>query len=146
MKMRLLLIIAGLVIGFAVPALAQEQNTVDPEVRQQIEASIMKADEAFNKSDAAGCTADYTQDAIDVWSWETAGGAAISQQAIEIRAAVRLALNPANRVRKLVQVYPVGDEICAISEFEQTFGKKGYCVAIYVRELDEWKVRMEYAN
>ncbi|HET9373665.1 MAG TPA: hypothetical protein VFO40_01730 [Chthoniobacterales bacterium] len=24
---------------------------------------------------------------------------------------------------------------------EHTFGKKGYCVTIYVRELDEWKVR-----
>jgi hypothetical protein len=144
MKMRLLLALAGLAVGFAVPVLAQEKDTVDPDVRQQIEASIMKADEAFNRSDAAGCTADYTQDAIEVWSWETAGGAAISQQAIEIRAAVRLALNPAKWVRKLVQVYPVGDEICAISEFEHTFGKKGYCVAIYVRELDQWKVRIAY--
>jgi hypothetical protein len=142
----LLLALAGLVISVALPALAQEQNAVDPEVRQQIEASIMKADEAFNRSDAAGCTADYTQDAIEVWSWETAGGVAISQQAIEIRAAVRLALNPAKRVRKLVQVYPVGDQICAISEFEHTLGKKGYCVAIYVREGDDWKIRMAYAN
>jgi hypothetical protein len=145
MKIRLLALV-GLAVSFAVPALAQEQNTVDPEVRQQIEASIMKADEAFNRSDAAGFAADYTQDAIEVWSWETAGGVAISQQAIEIRAAVRLALNPDKRVRKLVHVYPVGDEICAISEFEHTLGKKGYCVAIYVRELDEWKIRMEYAN
>jgi hypothetical protein len=64
MKMRLLPTLVGLAIGFAVPVLAQEQNTVDPEVRQQIEASIMKADEAFNRSDAAGCTAEYTQDAI----------------------------------------------------------------------------------
>jgi hypothetical protein len=144
MKMRLLPALAGMATGFALPVLAQEQNTVDPEVRQQIEASIMKADEAFNKSDAAGYTADYTQDAIEVWSWETAGGVAISQKAIEIRAALRLALNPAKRIRKLVQAYPVGDEICAISEFEQTFGTKGYCVAIYVRELDKWKVRIAY--
>jgi hypothetical protein len=64
MKMRLLPTLVGLAIGFAVPVLAQEQNTVDPEVRQQIEASIMKADKAFNRSDAAGCTAEYTQDAI----------------------------------------------------------------------------------
>ena len=142
--MRLLVTLAGLAIGFAVGVLAQEQDTADPEVRQQIEALIAKQDEAFNKNDAAGCTAEYTQDAIEVWSWETAGGAAISQQAIEIRAALRLRLSPAKRVRELVQVYPVGDEICAISEFEHTFGKKGYCVAIYVRELDEWKIRMAY--
>jgi hypothetical protein len=143
-KIRLLSALAALALGLTVPALAQEQNTVDPEVRQQIEALIAKQDEAFNKNDAAGCTAEYTQDAIEVWSWETAGGAAISQQAIEIRAAVRLRLNPAKRVRELVQVYPVGDQICAISEFDHPSGKKGYCVAIYVRELDKWKVRMAY--
>jgi ketosteroid isomerase-like protein len=144
MKTRLLFIIAGSIIGLALPVAALEQGAVDPEVRQQIETAHMKFDEAYNRSDAAGCTADYTQDAIEVWSWETAGGAAISQQAIEIRAAVRLALNPAKRVRKLVQVYPIGDEICAISEFEHTSGKKGYCVAIYVRELDQWKIRIAY--
>ena len=146
MKLGLLSVLAGLAIGFAVPSIAQEQNAVDPEVRQQIEALITKQDEAFNKNDAAGCTAEYTQDAIEVWSWETAGGAAISQQAIEIRAAVRLKLNPAKRVRELVQVYPVGDQICAISEFDHPFGKKSHCVEIYVRELDEWKVRMAYWN
>src|ERR1700752_4422933 len=144
MKLRLLSVLAMLAIGFAVPAVAQEQNAVDPEVRQQIEAAHMKFDEAYNRSDAAGCTADYTQDAIEVWSWERAGGAAIIQQAIEIRSAVCLALNPDKWVRKLVQVFPIGDEICAISEFERPSGKKGYCVAIYVRELDEWKVRIAY--
>ena len=35
MKVRLLLTLAGLAIGFAAPALAQEQNTVDPEVRRR---------------------------------------------------------------------------------------------------------------
>jgi hypothetical protein len=40
--MRLLLTFAGLAIGFAVSILADEQNTVDPELRQQIEALIVK--------------------------------------------------------------------------------------------------------
>ena len=35
MKMRLLLALVGLAISFAVPTFAQEQNPVDPEVRQQ---------------------------------------------------------------------------------------------------------------
>src|SRR5258708_150168 len=100
MKMELVGI-GGLAIGFAVPALAQEQKTVDPEVRQQIEALIAKQDEAFNKNDAAGCTADYTQDGIEVWAWETAGGAAIGQQAVEKRAAAMLASNPGNRSESL---------------------------------------------
>ena len=37
MKLRLLLTLAGLVIGFPALVLAQEKNTVDPDVRQQIE-------------------------------------------------------------------------------------------------------------
>jgi flagellar biosynthesis/type III secretory pathway protein FliH len=74
-----------LVVGFPAPVLAQEKDTVDPEVRQQIEALIAKQDEAFNKSDAAGRTAEYTQDATEVLAWETAGGAATGQQAIEKR-------------------------------------------------------------
>jgi uncharacterized protein (TIGR02246 family) len=141
MRLRLLPTLAGLAIGLALPTIAQEQNLVDPEVRQQIEALMAKQDEAFNKNDAAGCTADYTQDAVEVWEWETGGGAAVGREAIEKRAAAMLASNPAKLVRKLIQVYPIGDAICAISEFEHTFGKKGYCVTIYVRELDEWKVR-----
>jgi ketosteroid isomerase-like protein len=141
MNMHLLPTLAGFVIGFVVPAFAQEQDSVDPEVRQQIEALMAKQDEAFNKNDAAGCTADYTQDAVEVWEWETGGGAAVGREVIEKRAAAMLASNPAKLVRKLIQVYPIGDAICAISEFEHTFGKKGYCVTIYVRELDEWKVR-----
>jgi hypothetical protein len=38
-----------LAIGFVFPAIAREQKTVDPEVRQQIEASFMKLEEAYNK-------------------------------------------------------------------------------------------------
>jgi hypothetical protein len=52
-KMRLLPTLAGLAMGFAVPLFAQEQNTVDPEVRQQIEAVLMKLAEAYNKHDLA---------------------------------------------------------------------------------------------
>ena len=42
------------------PALAQEQNTIDPEVRQQIqqiEAALTKFDEVYNKNDAAAIAA-----------------------------------------------------------------------------------------
>jgi hypothetical protein len=41
-----------LAIGFVLPVLAQEQSTVDPEVREQIEALHKKFSEAFNKHDA----------------------------------------------------------------------------------------------
>ena len=38
MNIRLLPVLAGLAIGFAVPVFVQEKDTVDAEVRQQIEA------------------------------------------------------------------------------------------------------------
>ena len=64
MKKRLLYALVGLAIGFAVPTFAQEQNTVDSEVRQQIEALLMKFGEAFNKREPAAMAALYTQDAM----------------------------------------------------------------------------------
>jgi hypothetical protein len=49
MKIRLLFRLAALAIGLATPALAQLQDTVDPEVRQQIEAVTKRLEEAYNK-------------------------------------------------------------------------------------------------
>jgi ketosteroid isomerase-like protein len=89
--MRLLVTFAGLAISIAVPILAQEQNTVDPEIRQQIEAAHMKFEEAYNKQDAAAIAALFTQDAVEVLAWETAGGLASGQQAIKKRYETALA-------------------------------------------------------
>jgi hypothetical protein len=41
-KIRLVVALVGLAIGFALPIFAQEQNTVDPEVRQQMESLFVK--------------------------------------------------------------------------------------------------------
>jgi len=73
MKIRLLLALIGLAISFALPTYAPEQSAVDPEVRQQIEAALMKYNEAWNKGDAAAFAARFTLDATDVRQWESAG-------------------------------------------------------------------------
>jgi uncharacterized protein (TIGR02246 family) len=130
MKIRLLSALAGLVIGFPAPAFAQEQNTVDPEVRQQIEAVNMKYDEAYNKNDAAAIVARYTQDAVEVWGWP-GGSMASGRQAIEERYKIRFASTastPGTLSRKLVEVRAIGNDICAISEFSHVYrqGSKGY--------------------
>jgi uncharacterized protein (TIGR02246 family) len=146
MKMRLLLTLAGWAFGFAVPAIAQEKDAVDPEVRQQIEAVHMKFDEAYNKHDAAALAALFTQDAVEVWQGWPGNAAASGQQSIEKRWAVELASSPSS-VRKLVQVYAIGNDVCAITEYStSTYGHKGYSVTIYVRDADTWKIRMAYAN
>ena len=146
--MRVLLTLAVLTISPVVSAVAQEQNAVDPEVRQQIEAALTKYDEAFNKNDATATAALYTLDAVEVWSGWSAGGLASGLEAIEKRHAVNFASNPGKLSHKLVQLHAVGNEICAISEWSiAPIDTKGhYDVRIYVREADDWKIRMAYVN
>jgi ketosteroid isomerase-like protein len=64
MKIRLVVALVGLAIGFAVPVLAQENDTVDPQTRQEIEPLDAKLDEAINNNDAAAAAALFTEDAI----------------------------------------------------------------------------------
>jgi len=143
LKIRLPLILAGLAIGFAVTVHTQEPNTVDAEVRQQIEALINKHVDAVNKNDTAAIAALYTQYAPQIRSWESEGGLVSGPQAIEKRFAAEIATGPGEYLDKLVQVYPVGDEISAVSQWSWGAGN-GYCARIFVREANSWKIRVEY--
>jgi uncharacterized protein (TIGR02246 family) len=78
-------------------------------VRQQIEAVLTQFDEAYNKNDAAATAALFAQDAVRILSWESEGGLASGQQAIEKWFASQFASSPGEFVGKLLQVYPVGD-------------------------------------
>jgi uncharacterized protein (TIGR02246 family) len=144
MKTRLLSALVGLASSFAVPILAQEQNTVAPEVRQQIEAVFMKFGEAFNKRDAAAIAALYTQNAIRLESWWSE--AALGQQAIEKSYAGMLASMPGEFVGQVVQVYAIGNDMCVITKDSEGALWKGYKTWICVRDADTWKIRMEYVN
>jgi uncharacterized protein (TIGR02246 family) len=147
MKTRSVIALVGLAISFALPIFAQEQGAVDPEVRQQIEAAVKQHEEAYNKYDAAAYAALYTPDAIEVLSWQSEGGATVGRQAIEKMAAAEFASFPAKQSFTLVQVYAIGSEICAISEFiHYHLGVKGHLVTIYVRDADDWKIRLSYLN
>jgi uncharacterized protein (TIGR02246 family) len=142
MKKRLLFIIAGSIVSLA----SCRPRAKRGRSRSASEALIVKFDEAYNRSDAVAIADLFTPDAVQVWEWESAGGVASGQQAVEKRYEAQFVTSPRKLVRKLVQVYPIGDEICAISAFTHPNlpSKPGYCVTIYVRELDEWKVRTEY--
>ena len=144
MKLHVLLTLAGLAISFAVPTFAQEQNTVDPEVRQQIEALLMKFGEAFNKHDPAAIAALYTQNSIRLESWWSEG--ALGQQAIEKSYAGMLASIPGEFVGQVVQVYPIGNDTCVITKDSEGAVWKGYKTWICNRDADTWKIRMEYVN
>jgi hypothetical protein len=66
MKMRLLPTLVGLAINFAVPAFAQEKDTVNPQTTQKILAVGKAWDEAENNNDAAPIAALFTEDGVFV--------------------------------------------------------------------------------
>ena len=145
MKMPFILTLAGLAIFFVAPTLAQEQNSVDPEVRQQIEAVTKSREEAYNKHDAAAYAAFYTERAIDVWTWEP-DGALVGLPAIVKRYEADFASYPPPQSLKVVQVYPIGNEICAVTEYKHHMHAKGHALVIYVHDAGDWKVRLSYVN
>ena len=116
------------------------------ELLQQIEAVTKGREEAYNKHDAAAWSAFYTQGAIDVWSWLSEGGVAVGPQAIEKRYEAEFASAPAKQSIKVVQVYAIGNDVCAVMEFIGYYHGKRHAVVIYVRDADDWKVRVSYIN
>src|SRR5271165_7119361 len=111
MKIRFLLALVGLAIGFTVPTFAQEQKVADPEVRQQIDEVEMKFVEAYNKHDVATISALYTQDAVEVRraGGGTRAGVFSGRQALEKMFAADFASNPGRLVSELAQVSAMGD-------------------------------------
>ncbi len=143
MKIRLIGALVGLAMSFPLPSIAQDQNTVDPQVRQQIEAVFMKFEEAYNNRDAAAVAALYTQDAIEVRSWVVAPFS--GRRVIEEMFAADFARGAGKMVNKLVQLYPIGSAICEIADSDVS-GWKAQTVVIYLRDGDTWKRCVTYVN
>jgi ketosteroid isomerase-like protein len=105
----------------------QEKNAIDPEVRQQIEAVLVKFDEAYNRDDQAAIAALHTQDAVEVRSWGGTNYLRTGRQAIATQYENDFRSNP-RLVSKIGEVYP------------------GHAAKILVREADTWKIGMAYLN
>jgi uncharacterized protein (TIGR02246 family) len=146
MKNRSLLTLVILAISFALPALAQQQNTVDPEVRHEIEAVFMKFGDAFNKHDPTAIAALYTQDAVQLWSFTSEDAVVSGQQAVEKRYEVMFSSKPGEFTGQVVEVYPIGNEMSVITKDSEGTLWKGYKAWTCVRDADTWKIRMEYVN
>jgi hypothetical protein len=104
----------------------------------------MKFVEAQNKGDAAAIAALFTQDAIQVWYGLSEGGLASGQQAIEKRYRATFAA-PTPLDSKIIQMFPVGSDICAITEYKIPTWK-GHVMTLFRREGDDWKIGMAYSN
>ena len=147
MKIRLLLVLVGSVISFALPIFAQQKDTVDPQTAQQIRALTMKFDEAFNRNDAAGGAAFYTEDGVNVQPW---GGGFHGRQAIEKGyAGVFQSWHPSNHTSKLDRLKAAGNEVRSSGRWSHTdtptgsapSNRVGSFTWIMVREGDTWKIR-----
>ena len=66
MKIRLLLALAGLAIGFALPSFAQQKEAVDPELMKAALYSCQVFDNAFNNNDPEALANLFTEDATFV--------------------------------------------------------------------------------
>ena len=129
-------------MGFALQSVAQDKNTVDPQVRQQIEVVLLKFQDAYNNRDAAAIAALHMQDAIEVRSWQ---GFISGRQAIEKTFQADFALNPGKMVMNIVQLYPMGKAVCQIADSD-VGGHKGQTMVIYVRDGDTWKRCMAFVG
>jgi SnoaL-like domain len=79
MKIRYLLALMGLAIGFTVPTFAQQKDTVDPQITEQIRALTVRYDAAFNSQDAAALAALYTTDGAYTFHGTSHGRRAIEK-------------------------------------------------------------------
>jgi uncharacterized protein (TIGR02246 family) len=147
MKIRLLLALVGLAISFAVPAFAQQKDTVDPKIAEQIRALATKFDEALNKNDAVAVAAFLTDNAL----WTTPHGTLSGREVIETDYAEhefrRYRCN--NLSTKIERVDAVGKDVRATGTwsctFQDDFGHtkhvKGQTAWVLVQEGDTWKIR-----
>jgi ketosteroid isomerase-like protein len=123
MKVRFIAALAGFAIGFVVPTFAQQTNTPDPHLRQQLLALAKKFDEALNNKDAAALAALYTEDAVIV---RNDGGPIYGREAIEkYWADVFLTVHYSEHMSRPEQYSPHligtwGNQVWSTGEFTET--------------------------
>jgi uncharacterized protein (TIGR02246 family) len=152
MKIRLVVALVGLAMSCALPAFAQQKNTVDPKIEQQIRILAAKYDEAINKQDAATVAALYTQDGV----WVTHDGSFHGRQAIE-KGYVQLDVKSwqiGSYITTVDRVVAVGNEVrstgrwsCVHKNWSGAPGNAdGHYSWVIVREGDTWKIRKNTAS
>lgn len=156
MKTLLVVPLVGMAISFALPTFAQQPNTPDPQLREQIAAVGKKFDDGFVKGDAAALAALYTENAVLVNdSGPLFGREVIKANYENVFRIVQFTehsgtLDP--RCPNLIGTS--GNDAWATGEWTQiikgqNFGplnEQGYWTAIYTREGDVWKVRVSTWN
>jgi uncharacterized protein (TIGR02246 family) len=150
MKIRLVLALAGMAIGFTGPALAQQNAAgVDPAIIQQLENTISaKYNEAVDKHDAAAVAALYTEDAcyVDPFAGFIYGRKAIEKYLEDVFASWKPTNHKSHRDPNSFRM--LGSAITSGGSWSETgqgqngeaIPIKGYWSEINVREGDTWKI------
>jgi ketosteroid isomerase-like protein len=155
MKKRLVGPLVGLAISFALPTYAQQKDVADPQTTQKILARCKATSEGQNGHDGAAIAAVYTRDAVFV----TTEGPITGRQAIQKWYTDLFQWwHPKDHIDKLDGpvhlIGAAGNELWASGEWSETgpgrngepIPIKGSWLCIYVREADDWKIRMTIFN
>jgi ketosteroid isomerase-like protein len=156
MKIRLVVALVGLTISFAVPAIGQQEDTVDARIIAQLAALDQEYDEAFNNGDGVAMAATVAEHAVLV----SDTGPVYGREAIgKYYEALFEQIHFSDHIWKSDQysariIGTTGNEAWSNGEWSATiqsenFGpirSKGYVSSIAVREGDVWKKRMQISN
>jgi ketosteroid isomerase-like protein len=151
MKICLIVALAGFAISFALPTIAQQTNTPDPQLRQKLVDAIKRHTDSLDENDATAIAANFTENGILV----TPDGSIFGREAIEkhfaddFKQGFRSSKNTATPDDDSPHIIGTdSNEMWATGKWTATVqGKdwgpvdaKGYWSVI--REGDDWKIRM----
>jgi ketosteroid isomerase-like protein len=153
MKIPSLLVVAGFAIGLALPTFAQQKDTVDPKIIEQLREEDKNFEEEYNKHDATVVTTLYTEEAV----FETPNGTFNGREAIEgLYQKVYFERNHSkDHITTVGEITEAGDETRAIGVWSDTFEEIGTIHAngtylwVLVHDGDSWKIsksRFEITN
>src|SRR5580704_3616604 len=147
MRVRLVLTLAGLAIGSALPTFAQKTNMPDPQLRDRLITRIKAHTDALDKNDAAAVAANFTEDAVNVeQDGPTFGREAIEKLWADRFQKVQFSNNIVTLDEHSPHISADGKQMWATGAWSATMkGKdwgpkdiKGYWTVI--REGDDWKI------
>jgi uncharacterized protein (TIGR02246 family) len=128
----------------------QESTPLNEGDRKLIESLGKKYEEAMNKNDAAAVAALFAEDAVQV----APEGLFFGRQAIEKRYADGFESGIfSDNIRKSNELNGIGDVAWSVGEWSCTVETedgpvhlKGYRSSMYVRDGDDWKIRVSTFN
>ena len=161
MEKRLVVPLVGLAISFALPTYAQEKDLADPQTTQKILALGKANDEAHMNNDATAVATLFTRDAVLVTTDDS--GPITGRQAIQKwYTDLWQSWHPKNSIAKVDGnafhwIGTAGNALWATGELsatgqgknsdgkpwpEKPIPQKDHWLNIYVREGNDWKVRV----